>query len=122
MSEQVHVGTFDKADEVRSFNNGHLEIVRIGDREIGRTHFEPGWRWSNDVKPIAQTELCQVHHVGYLAQGQMGVQMADGTELELTPGSVSDIPPGHDAWVIGDETCVMVDWGGPGNYAKPTSG
>lgn len=121
MSEQVDTRTFDKADEVRTFTNGRLEIIRIGDREVGRTVFEPGWRWSNDVKPIAQTDSCQVHHVGYMLQGQMVVQMADGTELELTAGSVSEIPPGHDAWVVGDETCVMVDWGGPGNYAKAPS-
>ena len=72
MSEQVDTRTFDKADEVRTFTNGRLEIIRIGDREVGRTVFEPGWRWSNDVKPIAQTDFCQVHHVGYMLQGTDG--------------------------------------------------
>jgi hypothetical protein len=115
MTEPAHARTFDKSDEVQTFTNGRLEIIRIGDRDIGRTVFEPGWRWSNDVKPIAQTDLCQKHHVGYMVAGKMVVQMADGTELELTAGSVTEIPPGHDAWTVGDETCVMVDWGGPGS-------
>lgn len=118
MSEQVQVRSFDQADEVRTFTNGHLDIIQIDNREVGRTVFEPGWRWSNDVKPIAKTDLCQVHHVGYMLQGRMVVQMADGDEVELHAGSVAEIQPGHDAWIVGDETCVMVDWGGASNYAK----
>ena len=111
--------TFDKPDEVRNFPHGRLEIVKTSAGDIGRAHFEPGWRWSNDIKPIAGTDLCEVLHVGYQIQGIMGVAMADGTEFEVRAGDVSTLPGGHDAWVVGDETVILVDWAGFSNCALP---
>jgi hypothetical protein len=95
-----------------------MEVVNIGGGVVGRVKLEPGWRWSNDVKPIANTDLCQAHHFMYQISGRMHVVMADGTEMESGPGDVAIIPPGHDAWVVGDEPVVGVDWGGAANYAK----
>ena len=105
-------------DEVRQFGHGKMEIVNIGGGTVGRAVFEPGWRWSIDVKPIAGTDLCQAPHFLYQISGRMGVKMADGTEMESGPGDVAIIPPGHDAWVVGNEPVVVVDWGGAANYAK----
>lgn len=97
---------------MRSFGRGRLELVELGDSAFGRTVFEPGWRWSEDVKPIVKTELCEVHHVGYVISGQMRTEMRDGTTMETRPGDVFEIPPGHDAWVVGDEPWVSIDWTG----------
>jgi hypothetical protein len=110
---------FDKPDEVRSFSNGKLEIVKTADGDVGRSVFEPGWRWSQDVKPIAQTDSCQVLHHGYQLQGTLHIKMADGEEFDLGAGDVSIIPPGHDAWVVGNEAVIMIDWAGSSTYAKP---
>ena len=111
--------TFDNPDEVRPFAaHGRMEIVKVGNLTVGRGTFEPGWRWSDDVKPIAGTDSCQAHHAGYVISGRMGVRMDDGTESEVGPGAVAVIEPGHDAWVIGDEPCVLVDFGSSiGTYA-----
>jgi hypothetical protein len=79
---------------------------------VGRATFQPGWRWSVDVKPVAETELCQVTHTGYVLSGREVVRMADGTEVELGPGDAFVIGPGHDAWVIGDQPCVTLDFNG----------
>ena len=106
-------------DEIREFPNGKLEIAKIGGAVIGRATFQPGWRWSESVKPIAGTDSCQNHHVGYSVSGRIGIKMDDGTEFEIGPGDAYDIPPGHDGWVIGDEACVMVDVDpGVATYAK----
>lgn len=105
-------------DEVRQFGHGKMEIVNIGGGAVGRAVFEPGWRWSNDIKPVAGTDLCQAPHFLYQISGRMVVKMADGTEMESGPGDVAIIPPGHDAWVVGNEPVVVVDWGGAANYAK----
>ena len=105
-------------DEVREFPNGRAEILQVGDAEIGRLVFEPGWRWSEDVKPIAGTDTCQSHHTGICLSGQMTVRQADGTEVTIGPGDVVDIEPGHDAWTLGDVPCVMIDTG-VAAYAKP---
>jgi len=105
-------------DETRKFEHGQIEVVNIGGGTVGRATFQPGWKWSNDVKPIAGTELCEAPHFLYQISGRMVVKMADGTELESGPGDVAVIPPGHDAWVVGNEPVVAVDWGGAANYAK----
>jgi quercetin dioxygenase-like cupin family protein len=81
--------------------------------------FQPGWRWSEDVKPIAGTQSCQAPHAIYVISGRMGIRMDDGTEGEIGPGDIAMIEPGHDAWVVGDEACVGVDFGGYASYAKP---
>jgi len=110
--------TYSEPDEVREFPNGHADILKIGDGEVGRYTFEPGWRWSNDVKPIAGTDLCEAPHMQYHVSGRVHVLMADGTEFEAGPGDVSSLPQGHDAWVVGDEPAVVVDWYGASNYAR----
>lgn len=113
------VRNFDSPDETRPFEGkGKADVVNLGDKAIGRAVFEPGWKWSNNVKPIAQTDSCQAHHVGYCISGAMTVHMEDGTTLEVSAGDVFEIPPGHDAEVTGDEPCVQVDFGGFGTYAK----
>jgi len=110
----------DKPDETRPFDKGKLEIVNLGGTMLGRATFEPGWKWSECVKPIAQTESCQAAHLGYMVSGRMKVVMDDGTELEVGPGEAMSLPPGHDAWIVGNEPCVFVDFVGFANYAKPS--
>jgi hypothetical protein len=117
MQQTQHV-SFEDPAEVREFPNGHAEIVSIGDGEIGRLVFEPGWRWSNDVKPIAGTDSCQAPHFQYHVSGELAILMDDGTELIAKAGDVTSLPSGHDAWVVGDEPVVVVDWYGASNYAK----
>ena len=109
---------FAKPDEVRAFPNGRAEIVKVEAGEIGRLTLEPGWRWSKDVKPIAGTEWCEAPHFQYHVSGTLHALMADGTEFEVGPGSISYLPAGHDGWVVGDEPVVLVDWNGASNYAK----
>jgi len=111
--------SLDAPDEVRAFTNGKLELVDAGGL-VGRAVFQPGWRWSNDVKPLAGTESCQAAHAGYVISGQMHVVMDDGTEEDFGPGDVMICPPGHDAWIVGDQACVVIDWTGFGDYAKRT--
>jgi hypothetical protein len=109
---------FDVADEVREFSNGRMEILNIGGGVIGRLTLQPGWRWSRDVKPIAGTEWCEAPHFQYTVSGRLHVKMENGDEFELLPGSVSYMPAGHDAWVVGNEPVVLVDWNGAIQYAK----
>jgi hypothetical protein len=101
---------FSRPDDTVSFPNGRDDLVRIGEVSVGRAEFRPGWKWSNDVKPIAGTETCQVHHRGYLLGGVLHVELAGGGAADLREGDVYDIPPGHDAWVVGDDPVRMVDW------------
>ncbi len=101
---------FTEPDDVRTVPHGHIEVVELDDRVVGRLSYEPGWRWSVDIKPIAGTDTCQFHHFGVTLSGRVRVQMRDGIELEIGPGDVFEIPPGHDAWVIGDEPWVSVDF------------
>ena len=98
---------------------GHGDIINIGGTQILKIALQPGWRWSEHVKPMAGTELCEAPHFQVLLSGQMGVRMADGTEFEVVAGEVSILPPGHDAWVIGDEPVVAVDWGAAHAWATP---
>jgi hypothetical protein len=115
----IEVKNFDEPDEVRPFEgNGQAAVVNIGGRVVGRGEFEPGWRWSENVRPIAGTDSCQVSHLGYILSGRMGVRMDDGTEGEAGAGDVFALAPGHDAWVIGNEPCVALDFGEFGDYAK----
>jgi hypothetical protein len=116
---EIEVKNFDSPDEVREFEGkGKADVVQIGGQTVGRGTFEPGWRWSENVKPIAGTDSCEVSHLGYVVSGRMRVRMDDGAEGEVGPGNVVAIPPGHDAEVVGDEPCVMVDFGEFGDYAK----
>lgn len=117
MSKVVH-RDFGEPDEVREFGNGRAEILETEGGVIGRLVLEPGWRWSKDVKPIAGTDLCEAPHFQYHISGTLRIVMADGTELDATPGQVTYLPSGHDAWVVGDEPVVVVDWSGASDYAK----
>jgi hypothetical protein len=117
MRQATEHRSFGDPDETRPFPNGRAEILNIGDSEIGRLVLEPGWRWSNDVKPIAKTESCQAPHFQYHVSGRIAVRMDDGTEFVAGPGDVTSLPSGHDAWVIGDEPVVLVDWFGASDYA-----
>lgn len=112
--------SFDAADEVRSFDKGRLEIVTVSGHTIGRATFEPGWRWSESVKPIAQTELCEAQHLGYVVNGRMHVVTKDGSETEYGPGDAMYLEPGHDAWVVGNAPCMVIDFIGFADYARTT--
>ena len=105
-------------DEVRKFEKGRLELVHMGGGTVGRLILEPGWKWSEHVKPIAGTQLCEAPHFQYHVSGRLHVVMADGTELEAGPGEITALPSGHDAWVVGDEPVVLVDWSGASHYAQ----
>jgi hypothetical protein len=119
----VQVRSLDQADETRSFPNGAVAMVTIADTMIGRARFQPGWRWSNDVKPIAGagTDWCMVLHEGYRVSGSAIVRAEDGTETRVGPGDGYVIQPGHDAWLVGDEPWVTVDFSqAMADYAKPS--
>ena len=109
---------FSTSDDVRTFDKGRMEVLTLGSATVGRATFEPGWKWSESVKPVAGTDVCEVDHLGYVVSGRMHVVMNDGTEGEAGPGDLFEIAPGHDAWILGDEPCVVVDFRGAGNYAK----
>jgi class 3 adenylate cyclase len=115
---------FTDPDDIRKVPHGQIEVVELDDRVVGRLSYEPGWRWSVDIKPIAGTDTCQFHHFGVTLSGRVRVQMRDGIELEIGPGDVFEIPPGHDAWVIGEEPWVSVDFEAMRGYgrAEPATG
>jgi class 3 adenylate cyclase len=110
--------SLDAPDEIRRTPFGRVDIYALDDLIIGRTVFEPGWHWVEHVQPLAGTRLCQYHHVGVCLQGRLGVRMEDGTTLEVGAGTVFDIPPGHDGWVIGDEPWVTYDVAGMRSFAR----
>ena len=116
--QQTEHKSFGAPEETREFPKGHAEILQVGGAEVGRLVFEPGWRWSNDVKPIANTPSCQAPHFQYHVSGRLAICMDDGTEFVAGPGDITSLPSGHDAWVVGDEPAVVVDWFGASNYAK----
>ncbi len=105
-------------DEIRAFPKGKIEVVNLGDVIAGRSTFEAGWKWSECLKPLVKTPSCQIRHVGYVLSGRMHVVMDDGTEHELGPGEVAIIPPGHDAWIVGNEPCVFLDFEGASQIAS----
>ena len=121
MARTLERKRLDAPDETRPFKDGkgRMEVATVGGVTIGRGVFEPGWRWSEHVKPIAGTPSCQATHTGYVIEGRMGVRMNDGSEVEYGPGDACFIPPGHDAWIVGNTRCVMIDFTGVTKYAKP---
>lgn len=107
---EIQVKNLDSADEVRNFvGHGYAEFATVGELTLARGTFEPGWRWSQDLKPIMQTDRCPVHHQGIVLSGRMHVEYDDGSSVDLRAGDVIDLPAGHDAWVVGDEPCIMLD-------------
>src|ERR1700730_5433631 len=119
-TQHAECKSLSNADETRTFPKGRLDLVTVGGHLMGRATFEPGWKWSECVKPIAKTDSCQAAHVGYVISGNMDVVMDDGQEISFGPGDAMSIPPGHDAWIVGNEQCVVIDIGAIGNYAKST--
>jgi hypothetical protein len=119
---KAELRNFDKPDEVREFPKGRLELVTIGSAVVGRAIFEPGWRWATSVQPLVNTKSCEAPHFQYHVSGVIRVRMDDGTEFDCHPGDVSLLPSGHDAWVVGDETAVVVDFQGMVDYAKSNAG
>jgi class 3 adenylate cyclase len=102
--------SFSTPDEVRAFPHGRAEVVSLDESVVGRAVYEPGWRWSTAMPPIAGTASCQLHHLGFSISGVMHVVIEDGQSIEIPPNSVYEIPPGHDAWVVGDDPWVTVEW------------
>jgi hypothetical protein len=109
----------DTPDEKRTFEHGDLNVVNLTGTTVVRAVFNPGWKWSTDVKPIVGTTSCQASHAGYVISGRLHVRMDDGQEYELGPGDAHIVSPGHDAWVVGDEPCIAVDFATTGS---PLSG
>jgi hypothetical protein len=105
-------------DELRVFDKGRLELVSIGGVTFGRATFQPGWRWSTSVKPLVNTRSCEAPHLQYHISGRLHVVMDDGSQEEFGPGDVSLLPPGHDAWVVGEDPVVVMDISGMGDYAR----
>ena len=118
ISEKAEVLSFENPHEVRDFPNGHLELITIGGATVGRAVLEPGWKWSDSIKPIVNTKSCDAAHFQYHISGVLMVLMDDGTTLECHPGDVSLLPSGHDAWVVGNEPVILVDFQGMIDYAK----
>jgi len=114
--------SFDSPDEVREFQDGKgaVHLLNFDSGAVGLGKFEPGWRWSEHVKPIAGTDSCQVQHIGYVLKGRMKVRMDNGDEAEVGPGDAFHMAPGHDAWIEGDEACELLDFGGLTGYALPS--
>jgi ketosteroid isomerase-like protein len=118
-----HVTDMEREGEHRPFAaHGHADLASAGGLTLLRGVFEPGWRWSVDVAPMAGTQSCQVRHLGYMSTGAMAIRMDDGTELTIKAGEIFDLPPGHDAWVVGEDACEMVDYSADAaRYASATN-
>ncbi|MDB6017286.1 MAG: hypothetical protein JWR19_1775 [Pedosphaera sp.] len=117
-SEKMERKNLGRPDETRSFPRGQVDLATLGGVTFGRATLEPGWSWSECVKPIAKTRSCEVAHLQYHVSGRLRVRMDDGSEEEFGPGDVSMLPPGHDAWVVGDEPVVVIDVTGMTDYAR----
>jgi len=116
---KFQVKSHDSPDEVRKPDKTRVEVVQFDGYTIGRFNFEPGWRWSQCIKPIVKTDQCQLSHVGYVVAGRIKVRMQDGTEKTISAGESYTIPPGHDAWVEGDQPFVGIEVMSADVYAKP---
>jgi len=113
----ITIRRFQKPDEARVFDKGKFELIRIGGLTVGRASYEPGWRWSEHVRPIAGTASCRIEHVGLVVSGRAMVVMDGGAEVVLGPGDLFSIAPGHDSWVVGDEPYVSLHFLGADSYA-----
>lgn len=117
-TEKMQKKSLSRPEETRAFEKGRVDLVTIGEVTFGRATLQPGWKWSDCVKPLAHTDSCEATHLSYHISGRLRIQMGDGTEQEFGPGDVSFIPPGHDAWVVGSEPVVVLDISGMRDYAK----
>ena len=117
-AKKTEIKKFARADEVRKFPKGRVELVKIAGGVVGRATLLPGWRWSTCVQPIVKTKSCEAPHFQYHVAGRLKVLMDDGTLLECKPGDMSVLAAGHDAWVVGKEPVVVVDFQGMVDYAK----
>lgn len=115
---RLETKSHDQPDEVRTPDKTRVEVVRLEGYTMGRFIFQPGWRWSECVKPVVKTESCQAAHVGYAVSGSIKVRMNDGSETTIKPGMSYTIPPGHDAWVEGNEAFVGMEMMSAEIYAK----
>jgi hypothetical protein len=116
--KKMEAKSLNTPEEVRTFDKGKLELIKIGGAIIGRATFQPGWKWSESVKPLVKTKSCEAPHFQYHVSGTLRIRMDDGTEVECKTGDVSFLPMGHDAWVVGNEPVVVVDFQGMVDYAK----
>ena len=116
--KKAEVSSFRNPSEVREFPKGRLELVKIGGATVGRATLQPGWRWAESVQPIAKTKSCEAPHFQYQLSGTLHIVMDDGAEFESKAGDVTLLPVGHDAWVVGNEPVVLVDFQGMVDYAK----
>jgi class 3 adenylate cyclase len=112
-------GNLDEPDETLTFDHGRVDWVVLGDQTVGRTIAEPGWRWSTHIRPLVGGEWCQTRHLGVIVSGTMHIVTDGGEEFELGPNSVIDVAPGHDAWVVGDERAVSIEWSGVRGWLEP---
>jgi hypothetical protein len=119
MEGKLEVRSFDSPDETRTPEKTKVDLVKLGGHTMGRFTFQPGWRWADDIKPVVKTESCQNHHVGYAVSGTLTVQMTDGTQMTAQGGDAYDIPPGHDAWVEGEQPFVGIEFQSAAEYARP---
>jgi|SRR5579859_6675669 len=110
--------SFNEPDETRPAGSGKAEIINVGDMAMMRITLPPGWKWSRELKQVVGTESCEAPHFQYHVSGRLHVRMDDGSEDDFGPGDLSVLPPGHDAWVVGDEACVTIDITGAHVWAK----
>jgi hypothetical protein len=110
--------SLDGPDETRTFDKGRIDVVRVGGTTVGRITLEPGWRWSESLKATAGTESCQTHHIGYVISGRLKALADEGGEAEIGPGDAYEVRPGHDAWVVGDEPFVGLEFRSAETYGK----
>jgi hypothetical protein len=118
MNKDMELKNFNNADEVRNLPKTTIEVVNFGDVTLMRATFQPGWKWSECVKPTVGTNSCQAPHINYIISGCMMVEMDNGTKKEMKQGDVAIIPPGHDAWIIGNEPCIAIDFSAGKIYGK----
>jgi EutQ-like cupin domain len=114
----VESRNLDQPDESRTPDKTEVNVVRVGGNEVGRFTFQPGWRWSECVKPVAGTDSCEMTHLGYVVSGKIHIVHDDGAAADFSPGDAYVIEPGHDAWVVGDEPFVGIEFKSAGDYAK----
>ena len=117
---KLQTKSHDAPDEVRSPEKTRVDVVRLEGFTIGRFTFQPGWRWSQCIKPVVKTDSCQAAHVGYAVSGRITVRLNDGSQMTIMPGMSYTIPPGHDAWVEGNEPFVCIEVMSAEQFAKPT--